>query len=154
MKKKVFVISLFIFALDQMIKVLINNYLTTEFIIVNNFFSLYKVYNSGAAFSIFTSQVGFLIVINIVLFIILFKYVNKFKVNLRNIIAFGLIFGGLFGNLLDRILNGYVIDYLKFSFGNYTFPIFNLADTALCIGVFLIIIAVFLKEDEYENCSK
>ena len=57
------------------------------------------------------------------------------------IISFGMILGGLVGNLIDRIFYGYVIDYL--SFGN--FPIFNLADIGITIGVGLLIISELLK---------
>ncbi|MFI3260426.1 MAG: signal peptidase II [bacterium] len=153
MKKKVFIISLIIFILDQILKFLVNFYLMSEFDIIPGFFSLKLAYNNGAAFSIFSGNVTFLIIMNLLIFVFLFKYMKNFKKTFRNTLAFGLVFGGLFGNVIDRIRLGYVVDYLKFVFFGNTFPIFNLADTCLCIGMLLIIIAVIKKEDEYEiNC--
>lgn len=70
--------------------------------------------------------------------------------NRRNIIAFSLVYGGLLGNLFDRIVNGYVIDYLKFYIGGYEYPVFNLADVALVIGFILIIYAIFKEKISME----
>ncbi|HEX2862380.1 MAG TPA: signal peptidase II, partial [Lacunisphaera sp.] len=50
--------------------------------------------------------------------------------------AFGLLCSGILGNLVDRVAHGHVIDFLDFHFGNYTYPTFNVADSAICIGVF------------------
>lgn len=148
MKRNVLIISAITVFLDQVIKFFVERFLLSEFIVIPNFFSFLKIYNNGAAFSILSGQVSFLIFINIIIFLFLFKYMNNFKVNFRNKMAFGLVFGGLLGNLIDRIRLGLVIDYLKFDFWNYTFPIFNLADICLCVGLFLIVIGVIRKEDE------
>lgn len=154
MKKKVIILSSLFLFIDQIIKFLIEKYLVTKLEIIPSFFSLFKVYNKGAAFSIFSGATLFLIIINIIILIFLLRYMKNFKINKRNIMSFSLMIGGLLGNLLDRINFGYVIDYLKLDFGSYTFPIFNFADMCLCIGVILLIIAVFKKEDEYGNSSK
>ncbi len=55
-------------------------------------------------------------------------------------ITYSLIIGGLIGNLIDRVVLGYVTDYLEFYLGSYAFPVFNLADMAIVIGVILLII--------------
>ena len=81
-------------------------------------------------------------------------YQKNFVDNRRNIIAFSLVYGGLLGNLFDRIVNGYVIDYLKFYIGGYEYPVFNLADVALVIGFILIIYAIFKGEDKYGSNSR
>lgn len=154
MKKKVLLISFSVFLLDQFIKYFVKLFLMSELIIIPSFFSLYKTHNYGAAFSLFSGQTYFIILISIFVIIFLCKYMRSFKVNKRNIVAFGLVFGGIFGNIFDRLYLGYVIDYLKFNFINYTFPIFNLADVALCLGIGLLVVAVLKKEDEYENCSR
>ena len=70
-------------------------------------------------------------------------------INIRNKIAFGLVFGGLLGNLLDRIIYGYVRDFISLQFGSYQYPIFNIADIAIVIGIIFIIIAIIKKEDVY-----
>lgn len=146
MKKKVFILSLIFMVIDQIIKVVVDVNLVNELEIIPNFFSLFKAHNNGAAFSLFSGNVIFLIIINIVIFIFLCSYMKEFKNNLKSVVAFGLVFGGLLGNLIDRIRLGYVIDYLKFDFGSYTFPIFNFADMCLCIGMGLIVIFVLNKE--------
>lgn len=81
-------------------------------------------------------------------------YQKNFVDNRRNIIAFSLVYGGLLGNLFDRIVNGYVIDYLKFYIGGYEYPVFNLADVALVIGFILIIYATFKGEDKHGSNSR
>ena len=77
---------------------------------------------------------------------------NTFKINKRNTLAFGMILGGILGNLSDRIFFGYVIDFLNFKIINYNFPVFNLADTFIVVGVILLIIAIIKGEDK--NGSK
>ena len=153
MKKKSLIIATIIIVIDQLIKILIDNLLSTSIVIIPNFFSLQKVYNTGAAWSILSNGTSILIIIAIIAFLLLLKYQNKFKINFRNTLAFGLIYGGLIGNLIDRIVYGYVIDYLRFIIFNYDFPIFNLADSAIVIGFILLILAI-IKGEENENSSK
>lgn len=155
MKKKSLIIAIFIILLDQGIKILLDNLLkVNESIkIINNFFYITKVYNTGAAWSIFSNGTILLIIIAILSFLFLLYYQNKFKDNLRNIIAFGLIYGGLIGNLIDRLIYGYVIDYFRFIIINYDFPIFNIADCALVIGFVFLIYAIFKGEEKSENRS-
>ncbi len=154
MLKKSFLLSIIVIILDQIIKYFINNNLTSNIVIIGDFFSITKAHNTGAAFSIFSNQRIFLIIVSLLILIILCKLIKDYKLNKRNIIAFALLIGGLIGNLIDRIFLGYVIDYLSFEFGNYSFPIFNLADTCIVIGVGLLFIATMKKEDRNENSSK
>ena len=58
-------------------------------------------------------------------------------------ISYGLLFGGILGNLIDRIFRGFVIDYLDFTFFNYHFPVFNLADICIVLGVIIVIFTVW-----------
>lgn len=58
-------------------------------------------------------------------------------------VALSLVLGGAIGNFLDRALTGEVVDFVQLNFGSYTFPIFNIADSAICIGVALIIVETF-----------
>ena len=71
----------------------------------------------------------------------------------NNTLAFGLLIGGILGNLLDRLIFGYVKDFLHFYIFDYSFPIFNISDIAIVIGIFLIIIAV-LKGEEVNGRNK
>jgi len=142
MKKKIFIIGLIVLLIDIFTKLLIDNtfnLMETKPIIVN-FFSLTKVYNNGASWNLFSEHRITLIIISIILLVVLIYYQKKFILNTRNIFAFGLLYGGIIGNLIDRMIYGYVIDYLDFYIFNYHFPIFNLADSCIVIGVILYLI--------------
>ena len=69
-----------------------------------------------------------------------------------DIISYSLLIGGIVGNLFDRIFYKEVIDFLSFNIFGYMFPVFNLADTFICIGIFIIIIKL-LKGEKNENSS-
>ena len=85
--------------------------------------------------------------------IMIYHFIFRFKKNTRNSIAFGLVIGGMAGNLIDRVFFGYVRDFLDFYIFNYDFPVFNIADTAIVIGIILLIYAVIKGEDLSENSS-
>ena len=107
------------------------------------------VTNTGAAFSIFSGgSVLFILIAIGVLF-----YIDRFIVtDVDHFLYISLIIGGILGNLVDRLLYGEVLDFLSFRFGSYYFPIFNLADTFICVGVFLLIID-YIRSDKNGNKS-
>ena len=110
--------------------------------VIPNFFNILYVRNKGAAFSILENSTVLLVIISVVFLVILDLYIKKEKkFNKLSIISLGMIMGGIFGNLLDRIIYHSVIDYLSFG----KFPIFNLADTCICVGVGLLIINELIK---------
>ena len=75
----------------------------------------------------------------VLVYSLMFSYAsNKF-----NDTAFGLLFGGILGNLCDRIFYGYVRDFIGLNIFGYNFPIFNIADMSIVIGVILIVVATF-----------
>jgi len=135
MKKKIkYILTITLCLLDLLIKYYIENNIT--YIEVTSFFSLNKVHNYGVAFNIFNDKRIFIIILSIIL-LLLFIYMEKdYKDNLFNNISFGLIYAGILGNLINRITLGYVIDYISI----LSFPIFNLADICICIGIFFLII--------------
>src|SRR5574344_1189428 len=150
MKKKVLMINLIVFLIDQAVKLLVSSLLVVDssITIIPNFLNITYVINSGAAWSILNNHLFIIIMISLIALLIFIISMNKFKSNMRNTVAFGLIYGGLIGNLFDRIFHGYVIDYLDFKILNYNYPIFNIADIALVCGILLLIIAIFKGEDE------
>lgn len=156
MRTKSLIVATFILIIDQIIKITVDNFWRfSELItVIPNFFYFTKVYNDGAAWSMFDGSIIFLIAVAVIALIFLINYQKNFQNKYRNIIAFGLIYGGLLGNLVDRIVYGYVIDYIKILIGNYNFPIFNLADMAIVIGFILLIYAVIKGEDKNGNNSK
>lgn len=152
MKKKSLIIATIIVIIDQVLKIVIDNILSinesTQ--VIPNVFYITKVYNTGAAWSLFEGSGILLIIIAIVAFFLLLKYQNYFMENKRNILAFALIYGGLVGNLIDRVIYGYVIDYLHIYIFGFSFPVFNLADMAIVIGFLLVIIAI-IKGEEHDS---
>lgn len=119
--------------------------------VIEGFFSLRLVHNRGAAFGIFPRQNLLFIALSLVTIILLLVYYKKFFSRiLPSRISAGLILGGAAGNLLDRIFRGpglfrgHVVDFLDFQFGDYHWPAFNLADSAICVGVgILVFVTVF-----------
>lgn len=156
MKKKSLLIAIIVFLFDILIKYIVDKtiFYGTLKSIIPKFFYITKVYNNGAAWSTFEGARFLLIGVAVISFIFLIIYQKNFVDNRRNIIAFSLVYGGLLGNLFDRIVNGYVIDYLKFYIGGYEYPVFNLADVALVIGFILIIYAIFKGEDKHGSNSR
>lgn len=140
---------LFLTGLDQYSKSLVVSYIDefSQIPIIRGFFSLTYVRNTGAGFSIMEGQQTVLIVITLIA-IICFSYsLYKSKSNeTLKIISLILIISGAIGNLIDRISYNYVIDFLDFIIFGYDFPVFNVADSLLCIGVGLLLIDVLLED--------
>lgn len=146
-KKEITFISILIF-IDQITKYLIdtNLILNKQYPIIKGFLNITSTHNYGAAFSILTGQTPILIIITI----ITIYYLSKLLKNNTKVYKY-ILYAGIIGNLIDRIFLGYVRDFLDFKIINYNYPIFNISDIFICIGVILIIIEE-VKEDK--NGSK
>lgn len=147
-------LALIFLLIDQISKVLVIKLIDINHSIevIKNFFYLTYTHNTGAAFSIFTGQRIFLILIAVIILIILFNYLRKNKVEGKiEVLAFSLIIGGSLGNLIDRVIRGYVVDFFDVKIFEYNFPVFNLADTFIVIGVFLLLIVLTRKEHNNDN---
>ena len=155
MRKRILIFSIMFLLIDQVSKIVLDNVLILgkSISIFDKFLYITKVYNDGISFSMLTGKRRLIILFSILILVFLYFYMKKFKENKRNIIAFSLIFGGLFGNLIDRIIYGYVIDFIDFYIFNYNYPIFNFADSFICIGVLILLYSIYLGEDN-ENSSK
>jgi signal peptidase II len=109
-------------------------------------------FNTGAAFSFFSQLgawnrwilAGFSLFMSILLIIWILRTPTRQTLQLFSL---SLVLGGAVGNLIDRILNGYVVDFILVYYKNYHWPVFNIADTAICIGAALLIF------DLYKNTS-
>ena len=145
MKKKIFLLSLIPFIIYQIVKVLVSLNVKESFVLIPNVVNINYVTNTGAAWNILNNHLVIISFISISAIIFILSYMSHFKLNIRNKIAFILLLGGILSNLFDRVFYGYVIDYIEL---NIDYPIFNLADTFIVIGVILLIIAIFKKEDE------
>ncbi|MDA9557509.1 signal peptidase II [Vibrio sp.] len=112
------------------------------------FFSLNYVHNYGAAFSFLSDQGGwqrwFFATIAVVVTALLCSWMKKLPATEKwNNIAYTMIIGGALGNVFDRIVHGYVIDFLDVHLGFYDWPVFNIADVAICIGAIMIVLESF-----------
>lgn len=148
------ILSLIFLVIDQISKILVTNFLptSTRIEIINNFFYIIPTNNTGAAFSILLGKRLLLIVVAILIIGILLYHIKKNKIEEKiNILSYSLIIGGSLGNLLDRIIRGAVIDFISIKIGNYNFPIFNIADTLIVVGVFLLIIK---QKEEAKNDNR
>ena len=156
MKKSQLMMIIVAFACDQISKVFISSYLklNESIIVIKNFFNITLNNNYGAAWGILENNTKFLILVSIIAIFILIRYSYSFKTNTRNNIAFSILLGGIAGNLADRLFLGYVRDFLDFRFASYNFPIFNLADIFIVVGVTLLIIAILKGEDKNGSSSK
>ena len=148
-KGKMYFITCIVLLLDQIVKIIVNNCmpLYDEIKIIPNFFSIYYVKNTGAAFSILENNTTFLIFLTVIFILIIHKSIkNETNITKLSSISFGLILGGMFGNLIDRIIHAGVIDYLSFEFFSYGFPIFNIADIGITLGVSIMLIEMLLEK--------
>ncbi|MDY5058095.1 MAG: signal peptidase II [Bacilli bacterium] len=151
------IISIILLCIDQISKLLVVNLLTktNSITIIKNFFYLTYINNDGAAFSILVGKRIFLILIAVLVIVMLIRYIKKNNIqNKLELVSLDLIIGGSLGNLMDRVVRGYVIDFLDFKIFNYNFPIFNLADTFIVIGVFLLLLKEIRKENNLDSRNK
>ena len=135
-------LSIFIILIDQFSKYFIfYNYKN----VINKNFLLFRldfVKNYGAAFNIFSGNRIFLSCLSIIFTILLtYLILRKKNLNLMELISYSFILGGTVGNGIDRTLKGFVIDFINLNFIN--FPVFNIADISINIGLVFIIYSFF-----------
>ena len=138
-KPKLFYISstsLLIVIFDQITKLLISSYflLGESKVLINNVVSLTLIQNTGAGFGILKGFNIFLIIISLLIIGAIFYCYKKIPERKYMYVAVGLLLGGAVGNLIDRILYGYVVDFINFGW----WPAFNVADSAITVGVVLL----------------
>ncbi|WP_432736218.1 signal peptidase II [Maridesulfovibrio sp. FT414] len=150
------IISSLVLILDQLTKVAVREsmVLWTSDNIIPGFFNLVHVVNRGAAFGFLNNadiswQRNFFIAVTFAALGaigLLLKSVNNSDT--LQIAGLGCILGGAVGNLIDRILYHEVTDFLDFYYGSYHWPAFNVADIAICVGAFAMIISLYRNKDE------
>lgn len=136
--------------LDQISKFYaLRHFVLFEAIVVNDFWNWYLIYNKGVAFGFLSqwedSPRYFLIFLTLLIAIWLIVLMNKEK-HFHNQMAYSLVIGGALGNLIDRVYHGMVIDFIQWHYQNYYWPSFNLADSAISGGIFLLILFSFQKQ--------
>lgn len=144
-------LTIIFLVIDIVSKILVSNlfdeHVSVE--IIDKFFSITYVKNTGAAFSILNNNTNLVLVISgiIILGIFFYIYRNKTETKFENIV-YAMILGGALGNFIDRIIYGYVIDFIDFTIFGYNYPIFNIADIFIVCGVILLMIYTWRCSDE------
>ncbi len=114
--------------------------------VVPGLFDLRYIQNSGAAWGLFAGYQDALALLSFVVLVALAVFRRSFfRETLPERIAFGCLLGGITGNFLDRVRLGYVVDFLDFHWSGRHFPAFNVADSAICIGVGIVMIMQVLQ---------
>ena len=137
------IISILITILDQIIKFIIDK--KVLFIeLLPKLFNIHKVYNYGVAFSFLENKRYLILLFSLILIYFLFNLRKDLPKTKKYDILFGVILGGIIGNLIDRVFRGYVIDYLETFIFGISFPIFNLADICITLGIILMVLIMSL----------
>ena len=146
-----------VIALDQATKLYVHTrfHLSESVTVISNYFDLTYVRNYGAAFGILSNaaptfrDIFFLSMPPIALLIILFILKGVAESDRLQISGLSLVFGGAIGNYIDRIRFRYVIDFLDFHIhGKYSWPAFNVADSAIVVGVGVLLLHMFLHKND------
>ncbi|NMM05929.1 signal peptidase II [Polaromonas sp.] len=143
-------LALLLLIADQFTKVLILGYYRLgDATYVTSFFSIVRVHNTGAAFSFLASASGwqrwFFTGIGIVAALFIIWMLKSHAGQKLFSFAMACILGGAVGNVVDRTLHGYVVDFLDFHYGNWHFPAFNIADSAITVGAVCLILDELLR---------
>lgn len=119
--------------------------------VFTSFFNFTLRYNTGAAFSFLADAGGWqrwfftviAIVASVIFVVMIYRVAHR---NMREAFALAFILGGAIGNLYDRIVYGHVVDFIVVHYQDYYWPAFNLADSAIFLGAFLLILDMFLDK--------
>ena len=144
-----------ILVVDQITKILVENRITYSIKVIPGLFNLVFVKNSGAAWGILAGKGRLLLIISIIVFILIVVFIRRIAEGWpERYYSMALISGGIVGNSIDRIWRGSVVDFLDFYYGSYHWPAFNVADSAICVGVFIFIISSWFRPQAGDGNSK
>lgn len=150
-------LSVLAFVLDQWTKhIVLDNMELYQSIQVTGFLNWTHVHNYGAAFSLLADSGGwqrwfFTIIALVVSVVILWWLRQSTKEQVLLPVSFSLILGGALGNVYDRLLYGYVVDFIDVYYQQWSWPAFNIADSAIFFGAVLLIIDMFKNGDPKES---
>ena len=157
MKRKYWILVIFFFGillLDQWTKFLVVQKLPLyqRVVVIQGFFNLTHVRNTGGAFGIFGGEKGGLssvlfVVVSLIAVVAIIFFFAKVKESEKVVtLSLSLILSGAIGNLIDRLRYGEVVDFLDFYLSTYHWPAFNVADSAICIGIGLMALEVLIRD--------
>lgn len=153
------IISFLVIVFDQISKAIIVKLITpyTSKIIIPGVFNITHIYNPGGAFGFMAGQstlvrtILFLVVSTIAIGFIFYFYKNTPGTHPVLASGFALIFGGAIGNMIDRIRLGTVVDFLDFYIKGLHWPAFNIADSAISVGMAIFLFHLVFKKMPLEN---
>ncbi|WP_024929498.1 signal peptidase II [Methylophilus sp. OH31] len=142
------VLSVIVIALDLYTKHLVQQaFVYGEHMPVTGFFDLVRYHNTGAAFSFLANaggwQHGFFTAVSTLASAVMVYLLAKHPQKKLFCFGLALVLGGALGNLYDRLTLGYVVDFLLFYYQQWAWPAFNVADSAICVGVGLLMLDSF-----------
>ena len=148
------ILTLVFLIIDVVSKLVVSNLMDVNdsLMIIKDFFYITYVRNTGAAWSIFAGETLGLVVVSLIIISLIVYYIlkNKPKTTIEKI-GYSMVLGGAIGNLIDRIVYGYVIDFFDIYIFGYDYPIFNLADSFILVGVVLLMIHTWRWKDGNES---
>lgn len=142
-------LAVLMIALDQWTKFLVIQKMEIyeEIPLINGFLSFTSHRNTGAAWGVMQNQMIFFYIVTIIVVAVIVYYMQTYaKGHPLFAIGLGLILGGAIGNFIDRLIHQEVVDFIDVMIFTYDFPIFNVADSALTIGVIFAIIATLWED--------
>jgi signal peptidase II len=162
MRRYHFLIALFVVVFDRLSKLAIERSLSLHDSVnlIPGFFRLTHVENRGAAFGLFADSPSEWKIAGLVLFSLIalaivatLLWKNSHAMTITGV-GLSLILGGAIGNLWDRLVSGHVVDFLLFYIGQYQWPAFNIADSAIVVGAGLLVFEIlFTKAPAHEKVS-
>jgi signal peptidase II len=145
-------VTTLVLILDQATKLYIARTmdLYSSIVISKDFFSITYIRNKGAAFSFLAHspyRLPVLTLVSVIAIVAIIIFFRKLRPDQKfTTFCLALILAGAIGNLIDRVRLGEVIDFLNVHWYDHYWPAFNVADSAICIGVFLLAIDMFIEE--------
>jgi len=151
---KLSAIAGFVIIFDQITKAVIQNTLTIyhSIIVIPGFFNITHIHNPGGAFGFMANKspclrnLLFILLSSLAICLIFYFYKKTPQKYSLLSACFALILGGALGNLIDRIRFGKVVDFLDFYIGNYHWPAFNVADSAITVGITIYVFHLVFKK--------
>ena len=146
--------GLFFLILDQFTKYWVVKEIpfASRQVVIPGFFNLTYVTNTGAAWGILAGRYWLLLTISAAVFIAAVWFLRQLTDGWKErYYAVLLILSGILGNCIDRVFRGAVVDFLQFYIGKFVWPSFNVADSCICIGVFIYILSTLIRPDRKKN---
>ena len=161
--KKFFLISLSVaialFIADQITKEVIVQTMSLgdRIVVINGFFNITSVRNNGAAWNMFAGKQWFLLLVSFAAMAGIIFFFQKLTCGFKErVFALLLLCSGIVGNCVDRLFRNEVVDFLEFHLGRFYWPSFNVADSCICVGVFIFVISSLVRpepEDEKKSAK-